>query len=170
MFLNAVYCLGPRVILQKRASDLVGGQITSHFKTQSLFLALGGTSIVSFLDWTFPTSLDYPLPFHSIGRGLRLGISCDSDQLSFPCWNCQQTTYIDYCQIVSRNKNVYFVCGLGLCTVFKGILGKIYLNSDMFKLVSIPLAYYIWGLRCEHASAWISWSFHTVEQSFFPLP
>ena len=73
VFLSVVYCLGPRVTLQKRASGLVGVQIASHFKTQSLFLALGGTSIVFFLDWTFPSSLDYLLPFHSVGRGLRTG-------------------------------------------------------------------------------------------------
>jgi len=106
VFLSAVYCLGIRVIVQKRASGLVVCQKTSHFKPQSVFLALGGTSIVSFLAWTFPSSLDYPLPFHSIGTGLRLGISCNSDRLSFPCWNCQHTAYNDYCQIVRRNKNV----------------------------------------------------------------
>jgi len=84
----------------------VVGQITSHFKPQSLFLALGGMSIVSCLDWTFPASLDCPLPFRSVGTVLRLGISCNSRRLLFPCWNCQRTAYNDYCQIVSRNTNV----------------------------------------------------------------
>jgi len=86
-------------------SGLVVGQITSHFKPHSPFLALRGTSIFSCLVWTFPT-LHYFQSFHSVGTGLRLGISCNSDWLSFSCWNCQLTACNDCCQIVSRNKNV----------------------------------------------------------------